>query len=95
MTDRHRCACLACPCSSSAHTAGNPCPSCSVGVHRPSEVVQRHVARGLDAWIEAMPVTLGSSGLSDKQLRQAAAAWESWHAQQPCPLIQQYREAIR
>lgn len=32
-----------------------------------------------------MPVTLGSSGLSDAQLRQARDAWEAWHVRTDCP----------
>lgn len=32
-----------------------------------------------------MPVTLGSSGLSDAQLRQARDAWDAWHHRTDCP----------
>lgn len=86
MSDRHPCACRQCPCPNHAYRAGDPCPSCRVGAHRPSEEVQRHLARGLEAWIRFMPMTLGSSGLSGKQLEQAAAAWRAWHDEQPCPV---------
>jgi hypothetical protein len=31
------------------------------------------------------PITLGSSGLSDKQLTGARDAWLDWHGRRPCP----------
>jgi len=86
VSDRYPCACRQCPCPSSAYAYGDPCPSCRDGFHRPPEQVQRHLREGLEAWHAFMPVTLGSSGLSPKQLGQAADAWDEWHGQRPCPV---------
>lgn len=83
---RHQCRCTRCSCSSTAYHAGDPCPSCRADAHRPSTQIQEHLQRGLEEWIRLLPYTAGSSGLSDRQLRQTGEAWEAWHAREACPV---------
>lgn len=84
--DRRPCACLDCPCSASVHASRSVCVTCSEGFHRPSREIQAHLDAGLRKWLELMPATGGSSGLSRAQLRQVNEAWLAWHAQKRCPV---------
>lgn len=84
--ERHPCPCRECPCTSTSSVRGNACPNCTAGAHRPPQHVLDHLAAGQDQWLKAVPISMGSSGLSDKQLAQAGESWLAWHRQSHCPI---------
>jgi len=86
VTERYHCPCRRCECPGASSVRGEACGLCALGAHAPSAEVRDHLAAGAEAWARIVPVSLGSSGLSDRQLRQAAETWHAWHATQPCPL---------
>jgi len=85
MTDRRPCCCR-CDCPGSATGPSGICPLCALGAHTPTEEVQDHLKAGAEAWSRIVSVSLGSSGLSGRQLRQAGETWHAWHSRSPCPL---------
>jgi len=84
--DRRPCRCHTCDCAGAYTGLSGVCPLCAIGAHAPSAEVRDHLAAGAEVWARIVPVSLGSSGLSGRQLLQAGEHWRARHDARPCPL---------